>query len=72
VEVASLHPWKPSIYDRDYRGYYWSCATNDDLGVRHVNTYSSESPDWADSQLAEAKAHVRSCIAKMIKEGPSA
>jgi hypothetical protein len=68
VEVAHLSHWTPAGFSRENRGWYWSSPLNEELGIRHVNTYSHTGPDWEYSELDQAKAHVRECIRKMIKE----
>ena len=69
VRVATLYHWRPPGFARrDFRGFYWAAPTNVELGIEHVNTYCDSGPDWEYEQLKEAKAHVRDCILRRIKQ----
>lgn len=66
--MATIRHWLPPGFGgRDYRGFYWCAPANDELGIKHVNTYSASGPDWDDGELDGAKKFVRNKVAEWIK-----
>lgn len=44
-----------------YKGWYWSCASDDALGITHHNT-ASNPVETMDEAKEQAEAYIRSCL----------